>query len=143
MILGLILAAIGLYIYFNRDKALPNSLGAKSQPTVTNQSAEQTTTDASKNAFTAQQSSLIVKVYDSGAGEAAVAETLELLKQQNYETENLGKSQFEYDKTYIWHTAEFDAEAQAITELLPNRQVSLKESQIAGVFDVLIYLGKQ
>jgi hypothetical protein len=136
------LIAIGLYFQYNRG--LASTLNSDTDTTTTNSSSvTPVTSDPTDDVFTATNTERVVKVYDSGAGEAVVADVLNQLKQGGYETENLGKSQFEYDKTYIWHTPTFTDTAQAIGLLLAGRQVGLRESQIAGVFDVLIYLGKQ
>ncbi len=86
---------------------------------------------------------MVVQIYQSGAVQEAINQTEALLKEKGFTVENLGNSQFEYDKTYIWHTAEYTEKAKELGSLLTGRVVSYKESQNAGLFDVLIYLGKQ
>ena len=85
----------------------------------------------------------LVQIYNSGAGEAAVAAVVATMKKNKFRVEPLANSQFEYDKTYIWYRRGLETIAQEIARLMPERLTSLKETQISGAFDILIYLGKR
>lgn len=96
----------------------------------------------SSNLFSPQQSgSIKIQIYNSGAGENAVAALQDKLKVLGYGSENLDKSQFNYDKTYIWYRAGLESEATKIQSTMPERVTSLKQIASSGLFDVLIYLG--
>lgn len=83
-----------------------------------------------------------IQLYDSGAGDQTVKQTIADLATQHILVKNLGRSQFDYDRTYVWYATGKDQAAKDVVAALGNRQVTLKESTIAGSFDVLIYLGK-
>lgn len=84
-----------------------------------------------------------IDVYNSGISADDYAKSVETLKKAGFAVKELEKSQFDYDKTYIWYRAEFLTEAEKVAATLKDRQVVLRQSQIAGAFDVLVYLGKQ
>ncbi|MDP3993178.1 MAG: LytR C-terminal domain-containing protein, partial [bacterium] len=88
-----------------------------------------------------QSSSPNVQIYDSGAGSSAVKSLVGNLKALGYKVENLEKSQFDYDRTYIRYRAGMLAEAEKIQSAMPDRLVSLKEVVTAGLFDILILYG--
>jgi len=134
-IIGLAAAAIGAY-YWSSLPVQPSSPVGET-PASSNQ--EPAVTD--KNVFSDQK--LTVQIYQSGAPQETVDALIAKFKANSFTVENLGDSQFEYDKTYIWHTAEYADEAKALGALMPDRVISYKESQNAGLFDILIYLGKQ
>lgn len=135
-IIGLAAAATGAYYW----ATLP--------PTQkTTDTSSQTTTvappaDDQKNVFQANKE-LVVNVYQSGAAADVIKNVTTVIEEKGFKVENLGDSQFEYDKTYVWHRAEYETQAKAIGQALSGRVVSYKESQNAGLFDILIYLGKQ
>lgn len=137
-IFGLAAAAIGAYYWASQ----PPKATAPAVSTDTAQELSGSTTENNKNVFQ-KTDELVVQVYESGASQEIIDQTLADLKEKGFTTENLGKSQFEYDKTYIWHTAEYTEKAKEVGALLTGRVVSYKESQNAGLFDILIYLGKQ
>lgn len=83
-----------------------------------------------------------IQVYDSGAGTASVEEAIKALADEQLTAKNVGKSQFEYDKTYIWYSTGFEDQAKKIAAVLIGRQTAVKESKVSGPFDILIYLGK-
>lgn len=137
-IIGLAAAALGTYYWSGTPPQ--SSSPASAEPS----SPSERLGDVSTNGTIFDTSdTLLVQVYESGADQATITSALETLKREKYQYQNLGASQFEYDKTYIWYTAGYAEEAQAIGRLLTGRSVSYKESQNSGVFDVLIYLGKQ
>lgn len=141
LVLALVgLAAAGLGVYYWASQ--PQTATAPTTTTTANKESSSAATDQEKNIFQ-KKDELVVQVYQSGASQAVVDQTIALLKEKGYTVENLGNSQFEYDKTYIWHTAAYTAKAQEIGALLTGRTVSYKESQNAGLFNLLIYLGKQ
>lgn len=90
-----------------------------------------------------QPQKLVVKVYDGGGGTEAVDAVATLLTEKGYTIEKSGKTQFEYDKTYIWYIDNFASDATAIGETLTTRQTVLKESKISGSFGIQIHVGKQ
>ena len=139
VIVGLAAAATGLYYWSSQP---PTASAPATNKSTSEQSASDTTTNSDKNVFK-KTDELVVQIYQSGAVQEAINQTEALLKEKGFTVENLGNSQFEYDKTYIWHTAEYTEKAKELGSLLTGRVVSYKESQNAGLFDVLIYLGKQ
>lgn len=141
VVIGLGLASVGLYIWYNNSTATKTPLTASSPTSAT---VEPTPSDGgSSNVFTNNTETLVVQIYDSGAGETTVMSVAKRLEAAHYTIKTLGPSQFQYDKTYIWYTKEFTEQAHAIGALLTDRTISYKESQINGVFSVLVYLGKQ
>ena len=88
-----------------------------------------------------QSSSPIVQIYDSGAGTTAVSDIVAKLKALGYKVDNLEKSQFNYDRTYIRYRAGMQSEAEKIQSAMPERLVSMKEVVSAGLFDILILYG--
>jgi hypothetical protein len=137
-IVGIAAAAIGAYYWASK----PPTATAPAVSSTTDQQNTATAPDSGKNIFQ-KTDQLVVQVYESGASQEVVTQSLATLKEKGFTTENLGKSQFEYDKTYIWHTAEYTKEAKTVGDSLTGRVVSYKESQNAGLFDILVYLGKQ
>ncbi len=137
-IIGLAAAAIGAY-YWSTLPVIPTV----EQNSSTDQSVPPATTPTTENNAFEQDDKLIVQIYQSGASQEAIDQVVNLLKAQDFTVENLGNSQFEYDKTYIWHTPKHAEEAKKIGDSFVGRTISYKESQNAGVFDILIYLGKQ
>ena len=109
-----------------------------------NNTTPQTAADSSANAEPTAQATetTAIQIYNSGAGDQAVNDVKELLEGLGYEVKLLGNSQFEYESTFIWHRPIHLETAEQLKELLEDRQVTLRESQISGVFEVLIYLGK-
>ncbi len=139
LIVGLGLAITGLVYYFNQD------LQPTPTPNPTAVDVEQkpnSTVDSSNNVF-AENGKLTVQLYESGADPEAVALTIKTLEAKGYGVKNLGASQYEYDKTYISHTTKFAVQAKEIGKVLADRVISYKETQSSGIFDILIYLGKQ
>lgn len=137
-IIGLAAAAVGTYYW----STLPIKETTTNPTSDTTTSSPATESTDQKNVFQGG-SEPVINFYQSGAPTEAISQITTLLKEKGYQVENLGDSQFEYDKTYIWYRAEFEAQAKTIGSLLANRVISYKESQNAGLFDVLIYLGKQ
>lgn len=84
---------------------------------------------------------LKIQIYDSGAGSGAVGALQDKLKALGYGSESLDKSQFTYDKTYIWYRAGLENEAIKIQSTMPERTTTLKQIASSGLFDILIYLG--
>ncbi|MEK7548755.1 MAG: hypothetical protein AAB499_02560 [Patescibacteria group bacterium] len=82
-----------------------------------------------------------IQIYNAGAGEEAVTALIQQLAKEGITVKNLGRSQFEFDQSFIWHQPELVTKAQEIAAKL-GRQFTLKESKIAGGFEILIYLGK-
>lgn len=148
LIVGLGLSAAALFQVYNQNI---NSNGAPPDSTQLSPTASQPasasaeappSTNNTKNAFQAE-TTLVVQIYDSGAGSEAMEATIAKLTDSGFEVKNLGPSQFEYDKTYLWHRATFADQAKAIGQLLSEREVSYKETQLDGIFDLMIYLGKK
>ena len=136
LIIGLGLASLALYEKYQQEISSP---AATPSPTA----SSSPTTATESNVFTSNDGKLIVQLYDSGAGEEVVEAVAIKLREKGFEVAQLGKSQFTYDKTYISHSAEYAERSKEIGALLADRVVSYKESQVEGIFDVLIYVGKQ
>lgn len=141
IILGFILLLIGLYWQFLRPS--PVSQQIKENPikgqTVTPSTTQ--STQENKNIFAASGGPRI-QIYNSGGGDSALNAVIKKIEAADYNVENLDKSQFEYDKTYIWYHAENLDLAKKISNLLEGRTIILKESKTYGLFDILIWLGK-
>jgi len=86
---------------------------------------------------------LVVKIYDGGAGESETKKAVTTLKDNGYQVEELGKSQFTYDKTFVWYVTGHQEEAQKIGNLLVGRNIVYKESRISGSFIIQIQMGNQ
>lgn len=136
----LVLIAVAAVFYWQ----FKNSASTSKTPVAvssldTQEASAPTPTSTNKIAAT---SSASVQVYDSGAGAEAVNEVVAKLKAVGYSAENLERSQFNYDQTYIWYRVGALPEAEKVKTILGERKVSLKETQISGSFDVLVLLGK-
>jgi len=132
-----IILAIGVLTVWEFLK--PSSVTNKVSPITT--TAPGSAPAAANNLLATKSSLPLIQVYDSGAGADAVAKEIATLKALGYTAENLEKSQFNYDKTYIWYQAGLEAEATKIASTMPSRVVELKETKIAGSFNILILLG--
>jgi len=102
----------------------------------TNDTVPLTTTKPSEVALT-------IQLYDSGAGPDEVDRVKARLETLGYVVKNLGRSQFDYEVTYIWHRANREQEAKELAAILEGREIVLRQSQISGIFEVLIFLGKK
>lgn len=91
----------------------------------------------------ATKATLTVQLYDSGAGKEVADKVKNELESLGYKVKDLGKSQFDYETTFIWHRENRQKEAEELAQFLKDRQVSLRQSKIGGVFEVLIFLGRQ
>ncbi len=69
------------------------------------------------------KSELVVKIYDGGAGGTDTETAAKTLSDNGYTVEQLGKSQFEYDKTYVWFVTGYQQDAEAIGALLGDREI--------------------
>lgn len=96
----------------------------------------------SKSVF-GQTQSINVQVYDSGAGKEIVDKVVTQLKGLGYPAENVNESQFKYDRTYIWYREGLLTEAEKIKSVLTGRDIGLKETKVAGSFDILVLLGNK
>lgn len=90
-----------------------------------------------------EKKELVIDVFDGGAGADVLASTVGLLKEGGFRVKDAGKTQFEYDKTYIWYVTGFDADAQKIATILSARKTILKESKVSGAFTIQVQLGKE
>lgn len=132
ILIGLIIAGGALYI--NNQPKTNTTNQPVNTSTATEEATELPTTDGETK---------VVQVYLSGAGDEDLTNSIETLKQAGWDARSLGKSQLDYDQTYIWYSSEKKLEAEELAGLLSSRQVSLKESQLSGSFGILIYLGKK
>jgi len=135
IIAGLI--ALGLALYLQFSSAGGNN---RSQQPAENSSQDASQTTVGSNE---QRPDSLIQIYNSGAGEQTLLEVINHLESQGYTVENLANSQFEYDKTYIWYRKGLVTLAEQIAKALPERSTALKETQISGAFDILIYLGRK
>lgn len=140
LIVGLGLASVALFAYYSEQ--ISGSITAPPVDTAASSSDQPSSSGNGTSVFD-QAEKLVIQLYDSGAGSEVMASTVKSLEDAGYTVEQLGTSQFEYDKTYIWHQPTRTTDAQAIGSILSNREISYRESQIKDVFDVLIYLGKK
>ncbi len=101
------------------------------------------TADTTNRAATDTSGLFTVEIYESGAGLELYQSTAASLALAGYDVKNLGKSQFEYDKTYIWYRSSLEEQAHKVGEALAGRDVSYRESKNEGLFDILVYLGKK
>lgn len=107
-------------------------------PKVTN-----TNNNANKEEQQTEKKELVIDVFDGGAGADVLASTVGLLKEGGFSVKDAGKTQFEYDKTYIWYVTGFESDAQKIAAILSSRKTVLKESKVSGAFTIQVQLGKE
>ncbi|MEK9167613.1 MAG: LytR C-terminal domain-containing protein [Patescibacteria group bacterium] len=141
LVLLLVAATIGIW-QFSTISTTPTT--SVKTPTPTKEAsplADPVPTKAENSILSPQSSSPLVQIYDSGAGSTEVGALVDKLKALGYKVDNLDKSQFNYDRTYIRYRAGMQAEAEKIQSAMPDRLISLKEVQSAGLFDILILLG--
>jgi hypothetical protein len=141
LILLFIAAAIGIWQF--ASSTTPSTTSIKT-PVATKEvppAKIPVVTKTDNSILSPETSSLVVQVYDSGAGSTAVDALIDKLKALGYKVDNLEKSQFNYDRTYIRYRAGMQTEAEKIQSSMPDRLVSLKEVQSAGLFDILILYG--
>ena len=142
-VLVLLLVAAGIGIWQFSVSTAPSVSSVKT-PVTTKESLPPATTAPTKvdsSILSPQTSSPLVQIYDSGAGSTAVNGLVDKLKALGYKVDNLDKSQFNYDRTYIRYRAGMQSEAEKIQSTMPDRLVSLKEVVSAGLFDILILYG--
>lgn len=140
MIIGL--GLLGVALYAQTTKPLP-TLVINTPTAETTALATAGSTSTSSPTATATNSQPTIQVYDGGSGESVASSIIKTIKSAGYTTESLGKSQFDYDKTFLYYRSAFATQAEAVAKLLAGRDVTLKESKIEGSFDILIYLGKR
>jgi len=137
IILGLALLTIGIYYQTSRaNRVSTPPISATKKTTSTAVPVER------DNILAGAKSEFSVQIYDSGAGKDTLNKVIKLLKDQHYDVVNLDQSQFNYDQTMIWYKKGFSAQAEKVADVLKNRDTKLTESSIGGVFDILIWLGK-
>ena len=140
----ILLVALGTWALWQSLKPVAKSTSSNSLAATGTVPALTSTTqevDSDHLFSSGQASGTKIKIYDSGAGTSAVSTLQKKLKSLGYESENLDKSQFNYDKTYIWYRAGLEAEATKIQSTMFERVTSLKQIASSGLFDILIYLG--
>jgi len=125
------------YLYYQRQS------GAQISPTTSLSALNIGLNPITEDNVFNQTQSVSVQVYDSGAGTVAVGDIVTKLKGLGYQTENVNESQFKYDKTYIWYREGLLTEAKKIESVLSDRIVGLKETKIAGSFDILVLVGEK
>ena len=124
------------YIYYQQQLQSSTTTALSALTTSPGQST------ASRSNVSSTQN-ISIQVYDSGGGVEAVNSVITKLKGLGYATENVSNSQFNYNKTYIWYREGLVSEAEKIASVLNDRQVGLKETKVAGSFDVLVLVGEK
>ena len=140
-VLVLLLVAAGIGIWQFSASNTPSTSSVKTPVATKEVLPPATTTKLDSSILSPQTSSPLVQIYDSGAGSTAVDSLVDKLKALGYKVDNLDKSQFNYDRTYIRYRAGMQSEAEKIQSTMPDRLVSLKEVVSAGLFDILILYG--
>jgi len=142
IILALLVAAI-IGIWQLLALSEPTSSSLKTSPISKQNSAIATpnSSDDRKNLLSPQTSGPLVQIYDSGAGPSVVQSLTNKLTSLGYKVENLEKSQFNYNRTYIRYREGMLVEAEKIKSALPDQLVSMSEVKSAGLFDILILYG--
>lgn len=80
----------------------------------------------------------------NGTGIETVSDQVKKILEDNKLTvESTSKAQFEYGQTYVYYRPNAVDDAKKISTLLSAYKPTLSESQISGLFDVLIIIGKQ
>ncbi|MCR4277620.1 MAG: LytR C-terminal domain-containing protein [Candidatus Berkelbacteria bacterium] len=143
LVLLLIAAAIGIWQFTISTTSSTTPVQNPDTAKVASPTTNPNSTEVKNNILSPQTFSPLVQIYDSGAGSKAVSTLVEELKMLGYKVDNLDKSQFNYDRTYIRYRAGMLAEAEKIQAAMPERLVSLKEVVTAGLFDILILYGSK
>ncbi len=138
VIIILVVGGILVAQYLSSKPTSAPALNAGQTPTTSTTPPTNSTTPTNQT----KSSQAVIQIYDSGGGADELKKVSDSLA-KTYQIKNLGPSQFDYDKTYVWYRKEFKTDANAIAKLLSDRDVSLKESEISGVFDILVYVGKK
>lgn len=144
----LFLAAIVAIIYY-------------SQPSLTKQSSSNKTTinpntntnSTSPSPTTAQSSSAKptknlengqpkIQILNGTGIESVTQKVKTTLTDNGYQVANSGQAQYEYAQTHIYYRPDSVEAAKAISGLMSTYKPELSESQIAGLFDILIIIGK-
>lgn len=141
LVLLLIAASIGIWQFVIASTPTVSSIKTTELTEQTPVASTPTPIASEESILSPQSTSPNVQIYDSGAGSTAVKSLADKLKALGYKVENLEKSQFDYDRTYIRYRAGLQAEAEKIQSTMPDRLVSLKEVVTAGLFDILILYG--
>ena len=80
----------------------------------------------------------------NGTGVETISDQVKkVLETNKFSVESTSKAQFEYGQTYIYYRPTAVDSAKTISTLLTDYKPSLSESQISGLFDILIIIGKQ
>lgn len=96
----------------------------------------QTSTDTSKTG-------LKIQILNGTGIETVTDQVKKLLETNSLAIDSSSKAQFEYSQTYVYYRPNAVDTAKKISEILKDYKPTLSESQISGLFDILIIIGKQ
>ncbi|MDO8513896.1 MAG: LytR C-terminal domain-containing protein [bacterium] len=123
------------------------------KPATTTKSSSKTTTSNNKNnastktdtitTDTATPSTLKIQVLNGTGIETITEQVKKTLIDNKFPVESTSKAQFEYGQTYIYYRTNAVESAKKISQILSAYKPTLSESQISGLFDILIIIGKQ
>ncbi len=91
----------------------------------------------------APKSDLKIQILNGTGVDTVTEQVKSLLVNNGYPVESAALAQYEYAQTYIYYRQNSVEVAKAISKIISAYEPSLSESQIAGLFDILIIVGKK
>ncbi len=115
----------------------------KSTSTATSpQTTEKDETKPTAGSIDKKDQPLKIQILNGTGNETITSQAKQLLETNSIKVESAAKAQFDYGQTYIYYRPEAIDDAKKISELLSDYKPTLSESQISGLFDILIIIGK-
>lgn len=155
-VIAVIIASLSFTDILKKPLVKPATTAKNSSKTTTsknkNNSPAKTdtiTTDASKDSSqnnptgTATTSTLKIQVLNGTGIETISEQVKKTLVDNKFPVESTDKAQYEYGQTYIYYRTNAVESAKKISQILSAYKPILSESQISGLFDILIIIGKQ
>lgn len=115
---------------------------AKTDTTKDSASTDTPKTDSTSSA-TPTSTNLKIQVLNGTGIDTVTDQVKTTLETNKFPVESTSKAQFEYGQTYIYYRPSAVDSAKKISGILSAYKPTLSESQISGLFDILIIIGKQ
>lgn len=119
------------------DKPKPSA--TPDDKVVISKSPDDTTTTKPPETTTATNK---IQILNGTGIETSAPQVKKILEDNKLTVESVSKAQFEYGQTYIYYRPNSVETAKQISKLLSVYKPNLSESQISGLFDILIIIGK-
>lgn len=142
-----VLTLVFSFTKLSKKPLIKNALTSKPTTTITQKPTATTSLTPTKTDTpvtpTPASSALKIQILNGTGVETVSAQVKKILEDNQLPVESTNKAQFEYGQTYIYYRPNAVDTAKNISTLLSAYKPTLSESQISGLFDILIIIGKQ